>query len=132
MKMKFPYIRIKYEGDLSKTKEYLERMQKARFFKELHKYGEKGVTALADATPKRTGKTAASWTYHIIQDHDRAIIEWDNTNLGQGWAKIALLIQYGHGIKGGGYVQPVDYINPALEPIFEELADEIWKEMTEE
>lgn len=129
--METPLIIIKYKGDLSNTKNWLQRLKKKRFLDKLNKYGQMGVEALAAATPRRTGKTAESWVYTIKEDHDKVTIEWDNTNLGRGWAKIALLIQYGHGTRRGGYVYGVDYINPALKPIFDEFADELWKEVTE-
>lgn len=99
----------------------------------LEKYGKKGVEALAAATPKDTGKTAASWTYKIVEDNRGNMkIEWHNTNVVDDWANVAILLQYGHATRNGGYVQGQDYINPAIESIFQKLADEAWKEVSNE
>ena len=95
----------------------------------LHKYGKKGVEALAAATPRDSGKTADSWSYEIIEEGNSSKIVWKNSNIHDG-VVIALLLQYGHGTGTGGYVQGTDYINPAVEGIFRQMADDAWKEVT--
>jgi hypothetical protein len=87
-----------------------------------------GVERLSEYTPKRTGKTASSWTYQIHVGLNGASVEWWNTNENEG-VPIALIIQYGHGTGTFGYVPGIDYINPALRPVFEEMADKVWKEV---
>lgn len=95
----------------------------------LKKYGELGVKALEEATPKRTGKTAASWYYAIKKSPKGFSIEWHNSNVTRTGENIAIMIQRGHGVKGGGYVQGRDYIKPALRPIFEQFANEAFEEV---
>ena len=95
----------------------------------LNKYGQKGVEMLAAATPKESGKTASSWSYEIEDLGSGARIVWKNSNVNNGEV-IALLLQYGHGTGTGGYVQGIDYINPAIQGIFEQMADEAWREVT--
>lgn len=99
---------------------------KSRIF---HKYGEMGVRALANATPKDSSKTANSWMYEAKVTNGSAAIYWSNTNVNAG-VPIAVIIQYGHGTGTGGYVQGIDYINPAMKPVFKKMADEIWEEVT--
>ena len=97
----------------------------------LEKYGRRGVDALREATPKDSGKTANSWTYEVVEESNGNLkIVWRNTNIANDWAPVAILLQYGHATKNGGYVQGIDYINPALQPVFEALADEAWREVT--
>ena len=88
-----------------------------------------GVVRLYEYTPKKTGTTALSWTYKVNVGKTHSSIEWWNTNENEG-VPIALVIQYGHGMPNGGYVKGIDYINPALQPIFEAMADDVWKEVT--
>ena len=96
----------------------------------LNKYGKRGVEALKEATPKDSGKTADSWKYEIIKDErGNYQIVWSNTNVVDDWANIAILLQYGHATRNGGYVKGVDYINPAIEKVFQGMADEAWKEV---
>lgn len=96
----------------------------------LEKYGKRGVEALKEATPKDTGKTADSWTYEIIKDKDNKYeIVWSNTNVVNGWANVAILLQYGHATRNGGFVKGTDYINPAIEKVFQGMADEAWEEV---
>lgn len=122
-------IEFRHKGSFSN----LEKMLKSSIGKDyrhiLDRYGQDGVTALIAATPKDTGKTADSWTYEINKEKDSFSVVWKNQNIVDG-VNIAIILQYGHGTKNGGYVQGVDYINPALKPIFEKLADAAWKEMT--
>lgn len=128
-------ITIKQRGDFKN----LERTLKASlrkglgwFYKDkLEKYAQQGVEALAAATPKDSGLTAASWNYEINMEDDGSSVSvvWYNTNVQGGYANIALLLQYGHGTRNGGYVVGRDYINPALRPIFDSMADAAWKEV---
>ena len=122
---------IRHRGDLKKTRNFLERIVRRKYRDVLKKYGQRGVDALSAATPKDTGKTAGSWEYEIEQTQTGYTIEFNNTNLNHG-VSIALLLQYGHGTRNGGYVQGIDYINPALRPVFEKMADEAWQEVVKE
>ncbi len=122
-------ITVKYKGDLSKTKNFLTRGLKTDFRKILEKYGERGVAELTKATPKDTGKTSESWTYEIVDRFNSISIYWSNSNINDG-VPIAIILQYGHGVNGGGFVNGIDYINPALKPIFNKIAKEAWKEIT--
>lgn len=123
-------IQFKQNGDFSKTESFLKKLRKLDLDSVLRKYGELGVQALANATPVDTGKTAASWDYKIEKGKGVVTITWTNSNVNNG-VPIALLIQYGHGTGTGGYVQGRDYIKPAIRPIFDQLADALWKEVTE-
>lgn len=118
------------DGDYSKLKRYLEHLRDTDTRGVLDECGKMGVDALRDATPKRTGKTAASWEYAIEYDDNGrpSAISWYNTNY-SGGENIALLIQYGHGTQTGYYVEGIDYINPAIEPVFEEIIEKIMKEV---
>lgn len=121
-------VAIEHEGSFNNTMNFLKWGKKISF-QSLAQFGQEGVNALRSATPVRSGKTAESWYYQIVEDDGEIRIEWLNKNLGQGWAPIALLLQYGHGTRNGGYVQGIDYINPALKPIFDKIADRAWKEV---
>lgn len=94
----------------------------------LRHYGELGVQALRNSTPKKTGLTASSWYYTIKESSDGYTIEWKNRNANKG-VLIAAILQYGHGTGTGGYVRGVDYINPAMKPVFQQIADDAWKEV---
>lgn len=122
-------ILFKSKGDWNKTTNFLNRNKSIDNTRILAKYGKKGVLALSSATPKDTGLTAASWDYEIIKTNDGVKLVWTNSNLAEPGMPIAILIQYGHATKRGSYVQGVDYINPALKPIFEEMAQELWNEV---
>ena len=122
-------IHITCSGDLSKTMKFLNRLQNKEYLNILSSYGSRGVDALRAATPKDSGKTADSWYYEIKQDRDSTTIEWCNSNVNQG-VVIAMILQYGHGTGTGGYVAGTDYINPAMRAIFDDLANECWKEVT--
>lgn len=123
-------IRFKHRGNFNKLESFLIRMTNLDYLKILEKYGQQGVEALSEATPKGgTGKTAASWTYEIERTKTQTIIGWLNTNTNDG-VNIAILLQYGHGTNWGGYVKGRDFINPALAPIFDKMANEVWKEVT--
>lgn len=122
-------IRISQKGDFTKTSRYLAKLKKAARLEILNKYGAKGVAALSSATPVDTGQTAASWSYKIHNNGRGATINFYNSNTNRG-INIAIILQYGHGTGTGGYVQGRDYINPAIQPVFDELVAEVWKEVT--
>lgn len=124
-------IRIKQSGNFNNTERFFKRAQKMDFFRNLEKYAREGVTALASATPVDSGKTAASWDYEIQKRQGKVSIYWTNSNINNG-IPIAVILQYGHGTNGGGYVQGRDYINPAIRPIFDKIAENAWKEVTSE
>ena len=115
-------------GDFKKTTRYLDRVSKSIQDANFTLYAQMGVEALRAATPKDTGKTSESWSYEIIKDRDSVTIGWKNSNVNDG-VNIAVILQYGHGTKNGGYVKGIDYINPAMKPIFERLAKEAWEEV---
>lgn len=121
-------ISIKQKGDFSKTEKFLKKSFGKDYMPVLEKYGKEGVTVLSEATPVDTGLTASSWYYEIIQNDSGISVVWKNSNIQKG-ISIAIILQYGHGTRNGGYVNGIDYINPALKPIFEKLADEAWKEV---
>lgn len=122
-------IVLKNKGNFSKTTNFLKRITKLDYKSILSKYGKMGVDALAKATPIDTGLTASSWSYEIVEDDGGATIYWKNSNVVKG-VSIAVILQYGHGTGTGGYVEGIDYINPALRSIFEGIADDAWKEVT--
>ncbi len=122
-------ISFRQKGDFSKLDKYFERLKEAAKIGVLDKYGRAGVSALASATPTRTGKTAASWSYEIKRQNGSTSIEFLNSNINKG-VPIAIILQYGHGTGTGGWVEGRDYINPAIQPIFDKLAEEAWKEVT--
>lgn len=122
-------IELRQRGDFKKSLTFFTHLRKRSIRPILEKYGQQGVEALAAATPKATGKTAASWCYEIKMDKTGAVLCWKNTNIVDG-VPIAVLLQYGHGTRNGGYVQGMDYINPAIHPVFDAIAEELWKEVT--
>lgn len=122
-------IKFKQRGNFNNTERFFKRAQKMDFFKNLEKYARAGVAALASATPVDSGNTANSWDYEIVKEKGHISIYWTNSNINDG-VPIAVILQYGHGTNGGGYVQGRDYINPAIQPIFDQIADAAWKEVT--
>ena len=122
-------ISFRQKGDFSKLTRYLERAKEVARIGDLDKYGRQGVAALESATPKDTGLTSKSWKYKIKQSKGSVSISFYNTNIQNG-VPIAVLLQYGHGTRNGGWVQGRDYINPAIQPIFDEIAKSAWKEVT--
>lgn len=122
-------IRFKQKGDFSKVTRYYKKVGRAAKFSDLDKYGKRGVEALAKATPVKTGTTASSWYYEITNENGSAKISFCNSNIQNG-VPIAIILQYGHGTNHGGWVQGRDYINPAIQPIFDEIANDAWKEVT--
>lgn len=123
-------IRFRQKGDFSKATKYLEKAKKAAGMKDLSKYGKAGVAALSSATPVDSGLTASSWYYEIKNQNGRISIYFCNSNINDG-VPIAIILQFGHGTGTGGWVQGRDYINPAIQPIFDKIADEAWREVTE-
>ena len=126
-----PSIGYRVTGDITKLTKKLDKMGKMTFVEYLEKCGEKGVAALRESTPRDTGKTAESWSYKI-RNYKNGIVRlsWYNSNTNRT-ISIALLVQYGHMNKRGGWVEGVDYINPALKPVFEEMVKNAWKGVTE-
>ena len=122
-------ISFRQKGDFSKLTRFLERAKNLVHLSDLDRYGREGVAALASATPVDTGKTAASWYYDIKINKESASITFNNSNVQNG-VPIAIILQYGHGTRNGGWVEGRDYINPAIQPIFDRLADEAWEEVT--
>jgi hypothetical protein len=122
-------ITFRQKGDYAKLTRYLERVKSAARISELDKYGRAGVAALASATPVDSGKTASSWYYEVEHSKGSAKISFHNSNIQNG-VPIAIILQYGHGTGTGGYVQGRDYINPAIQPIFDNLANDAWREVT--
>jgi len=116
------------KGNYSKTQQWLNRLMNREYLNILDKYGQKGIDALSSATPRDTGLTAESWGYEIHHSESTTTLTWTNSNVNNG-VPIALILQYGHGTGTGGYVQGRDYINPALRPIFDAMAEEAWKEV---
>lgn len=124
-------IKIKQKGDFKALHKVLEVCTNSHYESILNYYGQKGVEALRAATPKDTGKTADSWSYEIRTSAEKGYyaIIFNNSNIQNDYANIAILLQYGHATRNGGYVQGRDYINPAVQPIFDEMAEKVWKEI---
>lgn len=124
-------ITFRHKGDFSKLTRYLERVKESVHLGDLDRYGREGVVALASATPVDTGLTANSWSYKIEQTKGSAKISFYNSNIQNG-VQIAVILQYGHGTRNGGWVQGRDYINPAIQPIFDKIANDAWREVTKQ
>lgn len=122
-------LKFKVSGNFNNSKKFFDRMSNRTYLKVLDKYGQQGMQALSSATPLDTGRTASSWSYEIHQTGGGWEIIWTNSNVNQG-VNIALILQLGHGTGTGGYVAGRDYINPAIRPIFDGMADAIWEEVT--
>lgn len=121
-------ISFRQKGDFSKLTRYFERIKEAVNLSILDKYGREGVAALASATPVDSGKTASSWYYKIKHSNGTATLSFHNSNVNDG-VPIAIILQLGHGTGTGGYVQGRDYINPAIQPLFDKIAEDAWREM---
>ena len=121
-------ISFKSKGDFSKTLNYFNKMKSIADRLNLESYGQRGIEALRAATPVETGKTAESWYFTTDINRKRIKLIWSNSNVNEG-ANIAILIQYGHGTGWGSYIEGIDYINPAMRPIFEEISQLVWKEV---
>ena len=122
-------ISIKSKGDFSKTLRYFNKMQEVLNSGVLERYGQMGIDALRTATPVESGKTTSSWGFTTETRGTSIKLIWTNSNVNDG-CNIAILIQYGHGTGWGSYVEGIDYINPAMRPIFEEISQLVWKEVT--
>ena len=123
-------IKITQKGDFKKTTDFLNKMRKRDVRSILDKYGKRGVELLSAATPVKTGKTASSWNYSIVAERNRYEIVWSNSNINKG-VNIAIILQYGHGTRQGGYVQGIDYINPVTQKVFDEMVNELWREVSQ-
>ena len=122
-------ITFRHKGDFSKLTRFLEKAKETVRLGDLDKYGREGVAALASATPIATGLTASSWYYEIENKNGRATISFHNSNIQNG-VPIAIILQYGHGTGNGGWVEGRDYINPAIQPIFDKIVNNAWREVT--
>ena len=122
-------ISFRQKGDFSKSTGFLKKVKNGARLNDLDKYGREGVAALASATPTDTGRTASSWFYQIVRKDNSVSIEYHNSNIQNG-VPIAIILHYGHGTGTGGWVQGRDYINPAIRPIFDKMANEAWREVT--
>lgn len=118
-----------HKGDFHKMEKFLRAMKKNDMFSRIDAECRKGVQALAAATPVDTGKTASLWNYEIEKGRNGVSIRWTNDNINKG-INIAIILQYGHGTGTGGYVQGRDYINPVMRPIFDQIAESVWKVVT--
>ena len=123
-------IRFRQKGDFSNLNRFFERAKNVIKIGELDKYGREGVAALASATPVDSGLTADSWYYEVKHQNGKASINFYNSNINEG-VPIAIILQYGHGTGNGGWVEGRDYINPAIQPMFDTIANNAWKEVTE-
>ena len=121
-------ITFTQKGNFKKTQTFLQKARYRYYLDHLDKFGKEGVQALSLATPKDTGKTAGSWYYQIRETKNGVVIEWLNSNI-QDYVNIALILQYGHATGTGGYVRGIDYINPAMRPLFEKIATDAWQEL---
>lgn len=124
-------ISVKHGGNFNKLERFLMRNVHMNIDRYLEMYGQKGVEALANATPRDTGKTADSWRYEVEKDEEKGTItvHWLNDNVVDEWFNVALMLQYGHATGNGYWIEGVDYINPALRSIFDKMAEEIWQEV---
>lgn len=122
-------LTVEVKGDFSKTRRFFKNALNNRILNSLDAYGRSGVVALSSATPVATGITAQSWSYTIVAQNGSYRINWFNSHRQDG-VSVAILLQYGHGTRNGGYVQGRDYINPALRPIFDKIANDAWKAVT--
>lgn len=124
-------VTAKSSGSFANTEAFLKRMQNRMEFRGLERYGAIGVAALQAATPKESAETANSWYYEVVSKPGYYAIHWLNSNVKEpGQIPLAVLLQYGHGTRNGGFVQGRDYINPAMQPIFDQIATAMWKEVT--
>ena len=119
-------ITLEASGSYSSTTTWLQRLGRMSIEQQLARYGAKGVKALASSTPIETGKTASSWSYSVTRKGDTWILSWENTNVVRG-VPIAIILQYGHVTGTGGWVQGRDYINPAIKPLMDEIAEGVWR-----
>lgn len=123
-------FRFVQKGDFSNLERFLNKVLRKDYLNVLEKYGRIGVQMLSESTPKDSGKTATSWGYEIVRENGKTSLVWTNSNINKG-VPIAIILQYGHGTRNGGYVSGIDYINPAMRPVFKDLAVKVWREVTE-
>lgn len=121
-------LTVKSKGSFENTFSFFNSSLEKAKWEKLWKYGEMGVQALRNATPVDTGLTRDSWKYEIERTKDQVRIVWSNTNVVKDYFNVAIMLQYGHATRGGGYVEGIDYINPALKPIFQQIADDLWND----
>lgn len=121
-------ITIQHKGTLKRTESFLTDSQKRNYSAILHSYGAKGVDALSSVTPIDTGNSASKWYYTVKFTRSGFNLTWSNSNV-NGGIPVVILLQYGHATRGGSYVEGQDFINPAIRPIFDQIADSIWKEV---
>lgn len=122
-------LKITQKGNFTNITNFLKRAQKYKF-EDLFKFGEAGVRALEMATPIDSGITATSWYYDVTVEDGKIVISFNNSNVSEGTFPVAIMLQYGHGTKNGGWVEGRDYINPAIQPIFDAIAEHAWEEVT--
>lgn len=122
-------ITFNHDGSFNNIESFLKSMSKFDATSILNRHGQRGVDALASATPKDSGVAASSWGYEVITTRGRTTITWTNSNVENGFP-VVIMLQYGHGTGTGGYVQGRDFINPAIKPIFDEIANDVWKAVT--
>lgn len=123
-------IRATSSGSFKKTQDYLGKLKSGSIFKDLDYYGRLGVEALASATPIDTGETSKSWVYSVGNKNGHYYISWSNTHR-EDDVNIAVILQYGHGTGSGAYIEGIDYINPAIQPIFDKIVNDIWRQVTD-
>lgn len=122
-------ITVESRGSFKKTETFIDKLLRRNAARVLNKYGEEGVRALSNATPTRTGLAATSWYYKVENSQTGASLTFYNSDIENGFP-VAIMLQYGHGTRNGGYVRGVDYINPALRPIFDKILQDVWNEVT--
>lgn len=122
------FIKFNHKGNFNKTERFFNRALKRNYLNILAKYGQLGVNALKQATPSNSGKTAESWDFGIEKEKGKVTLYWTNSNENNG-VNIAILLIYGHALRNGSYIQGIDFVTPALRPIFQQIADESWKEV---
>lgn len=118
-------------GNFENFRKFVRRVSRDSVFADLSRYGQIGVQALGSATPIDTGNTAGSWSYEVVKDRSGYSIEWRNSSTIRGGTPVVILLQYGHGTGTGGYVSGIDFINPAIRPVFDQIAHDVWKKVTE-
>lgn len=123
-------ISIKHRGNFNNLEKLINRVLRHDYLNILSEYGKKGVEALRSATPVDTGLTRDLWSFEIVSGHNKTSIYWSNSNIQNG-VSVAIILQYGHGTRNGGFVQGIDYINPAMQPIFQQMANEAWEKVIE-
>lgn len=122
-------ITFTHKGSFANIKKFLKTAKTAPWFDTLDGLGKAGVEALSSVTPRKTGKTAASWGYEITRTKQYTMISWTNSSTTPSGIPIVILLKYGHGTRNGGYVEGKDFITPAIKPIFDGIADKMWEEV---